>query len=170
MLFIDEPELKKPANVRCQHLVERGCGIYENRPPVCRKYLCAWTISPHMSDAWRPNIAGFLAHRSDDGKILHIFTDNDTAPEGWRREPYYSQIRSWSVRRGVPADLLILVHSRGRMIVVFPEGEIDVGPESEAAVINSGYRNENGRSVPYAYIEPGPGGADSLATAKSGAS
>lgn len=36
------PQLGKPANVRCKHLTAKGCGIYESRPAVCRKFECDW--------------------------------------------------------------------------------------------------------------------------------
>lgn len=37
-------ELDKPAGVPCEHLGDRGCGIYAARPKACREFQCAWRI------------------------------------------------------------------------------------------------------------------------------
>ena len=42
----------------------------------------------------------------------------------------------------------------GRMFVVFPEADIDLGPYDPAYSVASGYRVENGREVPYAVYVP----------------
>ena len=34
--------LDKPRGVRCKHLTDQGCGIYETRPDECRKFYCLW--------------------------------------------------------------------------------------------------------------------------------
>ena len=39
------PELKKPADVWCEHAGDHpggGCGIYEERPQSCRDFKCSW--------------------------------------------------------------------------------------------------------------------------------
>lgn len=42
------PEVEKPLNARCRHQssdADRpGCGIYEQRPEVCRAFECAWKL------------------------------------------------------------------------------------------------------------------------------
>lgn len=44
-LRIDELPVKKPQDVACSHLCEKGCGIYETRPNVCRSWYCGWRIT-----------------------------------------------------------------------------------------------------------------------------
>ena len=152
--LLNVPELNKPQGKWCEHVMHgKGCAIHATRPAVCRPYQCAWTISPHLPDSWRPDRAGFLAHRSADN-ALHIFND-DATPNAWRQEPFYSQIKSWSYRTGTPDDTQIIVHSQGKMSVVFPEGAIEVGPESNDPIY-SGYEAVNGRRVPYARFGPPP--------------
>lgn len=155
VLHIEDPALTKAGGVWCPQVVAgSGCGIYETRPATCRRYQCAWTISPHMGEDWRPDRAGFLAHRSDDG-TLHVIVDEDR-PDDWKREPYYSTIRGWSLRRGEGNDTMIVVHARGHQLVVFPEAEIDVGPVSNDPIY-SGYELNDGKRVPYArYNIPHP--------------
>ncbi len=59
-LRINEDVLKKIADVPCQHLSQRGCGIYTERPRVCKNWYCAWRIFPSLGDEWRPDISKIL--------------------------------------------------------------------------------------------------------------
>jgi hypothetical protein len=34
--------LDKPAGTPCEHQADAGCGIYQNRPSVCRNWYCMW--------------------------------------------------------------------------------------------------------------------------------
>ncbi|HCB3267213.1 MULTISPECIES: YkgJ family cysteine cluster protein [Citrobacter] len=59
-LRIEQPTLKKLADVPCQHLKPQGgCSIYDERPSVCRTWYCGWRIldiGPEM----RPDRSGVL--------------------------------------------------------------------------------------------------------------
>ncbi len=57
-------ELNKPANVPCQHLTEKGCGIYATRPDGCRKFECHWLGG--VGDE-RPDVVGAYTARIHDG-------------------------------------------------------------------------------------------------------
>jgi Fe-S-cluster containining protein len=35
-------DIAKPAGERCRFLTDKGCGIYEVRPIVCRGFKCDW--------------------------------------------------------------------------------------------------------------------------------
>jgi hypothetical protein len=59
-LKIDTPQLRKKAQVPCPHLVQKGCGIYEARPPVCRSFLCGWRLLPELDASWRPDLNGVM--------------------------------------------------------------------------------------------------------------
>src|SRR3954469_1149511 len=37
-------ELNKSAGERCQHQRATGCRIYNQRPPSCRAWSCAWVV------------------------------------------------------------------------------------------------------------------------------
>jgi hypothetical protein len=60
ILEINKPELKKPANVLCQHCTGAGCGIYPTRPDICRTWYCLWRRMPAMPDFLRPNQIGVI--------------------------------------------------------------------------------------------------------------
>jgi len=57
---IDTPELKKAQGVTCEHCTATGCGIYENRYPVCRSWQCLWKHIPSMPDEARPDRCGLM--------------------------------------------------------------------------------------------------------------
>jgi hypothetical protein len=57
-------ELKKTANVLCQHCDEgRGCRVYQARPEVCRGFYCEWRLNPHIPGTWRPDKSGIFMER-----------------------------------------------------------------------------------------------------------
>lgn len=60
ILNIDEPELQKPANVLCRHNTGSSCGIYADRPNVCRTYFCLWRRMPELPDECRPDRLGIV--------------------------------------------------------------------------------------------------------------
>jgi hypothetical protein len=68
------PELGKPFYARCEHLAPapaQGCGIYDQRPGICRKYRCAWHLNAMGNRVdRRPDHCGILFQYEpgDDGK------------------------------------------------------------------------------------------------------
>jgi hypothetical protein len=90
--------LGKPANKWCQHCLpgnKGGCAIYNNRPPVCRGFACQWLANPELGDEWRPTRAKMVAHfveESSKPPFLRFAVDPG-APNKWRTEPYYTQIK-----------------------------------------------------------------------------
>lgn len=68
-LKIDTPQLRKKARLPCPHLTASGCGIYKERPPVCREFLCGWRLFEDMGDDWRPDLSGVLAMRKAPGEL-----------------------------------------------------------------------------------------------------
>jgi hypothetical protein len=59
-LKIKAPELRKESQVPCPHLVQKGCGIYDSRPAVCRSFLCGWRLMPELNESWRPDLSGVM--------------------------------------------------------------------------------------------------------------
>lgn len=55
-----EAPFDKPHGVPCRHLVRTGCEIYDERPPVCRRFQCGWLQAPNLPDALRPDRCGML--------------------------------------------------------------------------------------------------------------
>ncbi len=55
-LRIEEPAIKKMPGVPCRHLLPAGrCGIYSDRPSVCRTWYCGWRRIGALGDDWRPD-------------------------------------------------------------------------------------------------------------------
>jgi hypothetical protein len=84
----------KPANVQCSNCIEgRGCAIYQNRPQLCRDFLCLWMISDGLSEEWHPSHSHMMIYAQ--GQQITILVD-PTHPDAWRQEPYLSQLRRWA--------------------------------------------------------------------------
>lgn len=62
----DESPFAKPENTACFHLVPTGCAIYHDRPPVCRRFECAWLSAPNLPDELRPDRSGVLFSVNDN--------------------------------------------------------------------------------------------------------
>lgn len=59
-LRIDSPQLQKAGGVLCPNCTGRGCGIYAERPQVCRDWLCTWMRAPEIPDDFRPDLLGVM--------------------------------------------------------------------------------------------------------------
>lgn len=68
------PELGKPYFARCEHLTEKGCGIYETRPVSCRDYHCIW-LKGYGEDSDRPDRSGILvsAETAETEIVISVF-------------------------------------------------------------------------------------------------
>jgi len=140
--------LQKPAGLWCRQFAKGvGCSIHSASPRECQKFQCYWTLSPTMDEAWRPDRSKLVIWSDVAGRII---VDVDPAhPTAWRLQPYYGQLKAWS-NRDRPQPLEVLVRIKDRMLVIFPEGEVDLGPQQTERAISSGYHVENGRRTPYA--------------------
>jgi hypothetical protein len=144
--------LDKPAGQWCPHFAKGvGCAIYASAPDECHSFNCTWLVTPALGEAWRPDRCKLVMWTNRKGRLI-VDVDADY-PNAWRREPHLSQLKAWADRSG-PEPTEVLVRVRGRMIVVFPEIEIDLGPYDKSLSVASGYRTENGRQVPYAAFVP----------------
>ena len=146
--------LNKPQGRWCVHHAGGKCGVHAIKPYECSAFQCFWTVTPTLGPEWRPDRAKLIVW-SDGPRRLIVEVDS-AFPQAFRREPYYAQLKLWA-DRGLPEPLEILVRVRGRLMVLFPEGEVDLGPFQPEMSVDSGYRIENGRRVPYArFVEPAP--------------
>ncbi len=140
--------LEKPAGLWCRHFAKNaGCRIHSASPHECQRFQCYWTISEALGEEWRPDRSKLVIWSNVEGRII---VDVDPShPGAWRREPYFGQLKAWSDRER-PLPLEVLVRIKERMLVIFPEGEVDLGPQQTECSISSGYHVENGRKTPYA--------------------
>jgi hypothetical protein len=61
----DEASFAKPAGEPCRHLCPMGCSIYSDRPPVCRRFRCAWLQERSLPAALRPDRCGVMFAMND---------------------------------------------------------------------------------------------------------
>jgi hypothetical protein len=95
--FFIIPEVDKAKDEWCRHCRpgKGGCTIYEQRPQVCKDFICMWKYTTEMGDEWYPaRCKMVLVDQLDKGRIL-VKVD-PTFPSAWRKEPYYSQFLEWS--------------------------------------------------------------------------
>ena len=145
--------LDKAAGQWCGHFKKGvGCSIHALSPTECQRFQCFWTISSVLGPEWRPDRSKLVMWSNVEGRV--IVDVDPSAPSAWRKEPYYSTLKAWA-DRDRPMKLEVLVRSAGRLWVIFPETDIDLGPQQPAASVDSGYRIEGGRRIPYAaFVEP----------------
>jgi len=55
------------SGARCRHAACGGCAIYDNRPPICRSYYCAWRTVDIFGEEWRPDKSGVLPYVETEG-------------------------------------------------------------------------------------------------------
>ena len=146
--------LDKPQGQWCVHVADGdGCTIHDRSPDECRRFFCSWIMTPALDDDWRPDRCGLVLWTNQSNRVV-VDVDAET-PDAWRIEPYYSQFKTWS-DRSEAGSLEILVRVQGRMIVIFPEADIDLGLHDKTDGVASGYRMEQGRSVPFAHYVAAP--------------
>ena len=109
-------------------------------------------MRPELDERWRPDNSKFILSVSQGQLIIQCDTGS---PNAWRREPYYAQIKKWSERHSRNYTTVI-VRTRGRMVFVFPEADIDVGPYAEGVPVDSGYQLSGGKMIPYARYVAAP--------------
>jgi hypothetical protein len=61
---------RKPAGVRCRHLVGKGCGIYARRPDPCRYWSCRWLFDAATADLRRPDHSGCIVDPTIDTLLI----------------------------------------------------------------------------------------------------
>lgn len=85
-LRIEQPTLKKLADVPCQHLKPQGgCSVYNERPDVCRTWYCGWRIMD-IGPEMRPDRSKVLI-RSDGSSLCFQPVDKDRVSALLEPEP-----------------------------------------------------------------------------------
>lgn len=88
--------LNKPAGVACEHENEQGCGIYDERPQVCRVWYCMW-----VRDRGRV----FAEHHRPD-RLGVFFTASDADPRTGRQTIYAHEIQPHFARTPEPQHII----------------------------------------------------------------
>ncbi|MBA4012602.1 MAG: zinc/iron-chelating domain-containing protein [Phenylobacterium sp.] len=142
--------LDKPAGAWCGHFKRAaGCGVYEDRPPACRGFICLWLDSEKLDEAWRPDRAKFLMYTEKNGRRLNVIVD-PSQPTARKREPYYRRLKAMSELAKEGRELVVCIGDR--RIVVFPHEDVDLGLVDPEHKLVSGYAERDGMMTPYAMI------------------
>lgn len=46
--------------ISCHFFKEHKCGIYKDRPHMCKEYECFWKLDPNIPDFMKPNISKII--------------------------------------------------------------------------------------------------------------
>src|SRR5690348_14411771 len=121
--------IEKPSGVWCPHCrSRRECGIYEARPQACRNFVCAYLFMPKLDAGWKPSACHFVLSVESDTEMNVVVDPN--RPDAWRKEPFYRRFKQWA-RAGAEGGARVLVLIGRRVIVVFPDRDVDLGVLNE---------------------------------------
>ena len=112
-------QLDKPAKTPCKHLTASGCGIYEDRFPVCREYGCLWLWGEGSLED-RPDRMGAMPTMSDNGLYLTLYLNGDSTPEQLSRGAL-KWLRRYFNKTGRPA-LVLHGDGYGKTTAIYPDG------------------------------------------------
>jgi hypothetical protein len=77
-------EFPKSAGILCEHcILNGGCGIYEERPDVCRDYECEWMGERSLGPQLRPDKVGTILMEDPDSDEYRAVCD-PSKPLAWR--------------------------------------------------------------------------------------
>jgi Fe-S-cluster containining protein len=98
--------LSKPADTWCRHCTEGlGCAIYDERPKLCRDFLCLWMTDAGMAETWQPLRSRMLVYKQ--GPQLTVLVDPDHAG-AWKAEPYFSELQNFAEAAEACGEYVIL--------------------------------------------------------------
>jgi hypothetical protein len=109
-----ESGFRKPAGAPCRHLARSGCGIYHERPPVCRRFECGWLSAPNLPPALRPDRCGVLFctndHPSGEGYAVFAYEMRPGAIDAelpqWLISEVVTELPVFIVRDGEEVEVL----------------------------------------------------------------
>jgi hypothetical protein len=116
--------LGKAAGEWCRHcVIGRGCGIYDERPAVCRDFECLYRTDPALTEVWHPALSHLMLRM--DGARLMVFAD-PARPGAWALEPYRRQLQRMAASL-YPCGFQVMVRIGDRHIAILPDREVDLG-------------------------------------------
>jgi len=127
-------ELNKPVGQWCQHCSPgTGCKIYESRPGGCRDFYCAYLLSPHLGEEWKPERSKMVLVIDEDGMRMVAYVDSQR-PSAWKSEPYYSHLKQWS-KNALSRGGQVIANVNRHVYLIMPNEDIDLGVLEEDDVV-----------------------------------
>lgn len=146
-------ELKKPAAVWCQHCeIDEGCGIYEDRPQVCRDFYCAYRLSPDVGEEWRPSVSRMVVNYESGRNRINIAVDASRSG-AWREPPYIGPIKFWA-QNALLGRGHLMVWDAGESIIVLPDREVNLGRLGNRIVVVMGRTTPHGEEYDALALAP----------------
>lgn len=128
--------LEKPSGKWCVNaVIGKGCKIYDTRPLVCRRFMCMWLLDANISNEWKPDKSKMYLSLELSGERLAAHVD-PAAPGAWRKQPYYNDLKKWSVW-AADNEKQVSVFIGRHAIVITPDRDIDLGIVGEDELIIS---------------------------------
>jgi hypothetical protein len=144
--------LGKTMSTWCKHATPgKGCGIYDERPTVCRSFHCGWMLDASLGPEWKPERAKFY-FSPEQGGNLSIMVDPGV-PNAWRDERFYPVIKILAARM-LEHGKTLFVSVGHRVIVVLPERNVDMGVIPDGNTVRVTQAMVNGKLEFDARIEP----------------
>jgi hypothetical protein len=118
--------IAKPERTACRHgTAGGGCGIYAERPAVCREFYCGYLALPFVGDHWFPAECGMMVFPASDDKRLAVHVD-PARPDAWKAQPFHADLRQWAVA-AEQMDFQVFVAIGRRIIAILPHEDVDLG-------------------------------------------
>ena len=130
-------ELQKPGGSWCRHVSKgRGCSIYRDRPASCAAFGCGYLHWPMAGDHWFPAKCKMVIVAENETRMaVHV---DPSTPNVWKSEPYYSDLKTWARHASRNPGQQLVVTVAGRMFVILPDKDVDMGIVSEDEIVLSG--------------------------------
>lgn len=111
----------------CQHLIQIGCGIYEERPPVCRRFACGWLQAPNLPEALRPDRCGvlFCTNSNVQGEGMAVYAYELTPGAAEKMLP------AWLIGE-LAAEMTVILVRNDCCEVLTADGKVQARLEHEA--------------------------------------
>jgi Fe-S-cluster containining protein len=125
-LGIDSPGLRKDRGVPCRHLAAGGgCGIYGDRPAVCREYLCLWRVAEELPEEARPDRCGVLfaygRNRAHEALCAYAIVASATrGPDDFDHPTARAALDTLIAAEAMP----VYLEYGGRWVMVFPDAAL----------------------------------------------
>jgi hypothetical protein len=148
-------ELDKPAGQWCRHaVIGKGCGIYEDRPSVCRNFLCQWMLDPRLGPEWKPEKAKFVLYPDRYKEEIFNVAVDPAFPDAWTKPPFFAALKNW-VREGAELGRFVVVHIGTRRVAVLPDRIVELGNVERDFVLMR-ERGPTGRTIGVQVKPPSP--------------
>ncbi|MGL4323935.1 MAG: YkgJ family cysteine cluster protein [Beijerinckiaceae bacterium] len=94
-----------------------ACSTYALRPKQCRDFSCLWQMDERLGAEWKPDVAKFYLTHEYDSRCLTVNIDA-AQPNAWKREPYYSILKTLAVEQMSAGKVIMIVDDKRRWLMM----------------------------------------------------